>query len=44
MTPDDYPIYYLTDYHDKNDIISVHPGESSYSLNSAYYIRIRPDF
>lgn len=44
MTPNDYPLFYQTPYHDKNDVIVINPGDPGYSLNNGYYIRARPDF
>lgn len=40
----DYPMYYLDNYIDVNDIIVIDPGDVDYSLYNGYYIRIRPDF
>ena len=40
----DYPMFYLSEYKDKNDIIVINPGDPAYSINNGYYIRIRPDF
>ena len=40
----DYPMFYLSEYKDKNDIIAINPGDPAYSTSNGYYIRIRPDF
>lgn len=44
IRPNDYPMWYLDDYVDRNDIIVINPTDKSYSLDNGYYIRIRPDF
>lgn len=44
VTANDFPMFYLTDYKDKNDIVVINPGDPWYSLSNGYYIRIRPDF
>ena len=40
----DYPMWYLDEHIDRNDIITISPNDDDYSLNNGYYIRIRPDF
>jgi hypothetical protein len=37
-------MFYLTEYHDNNDIIVLKPNDYSYSIENGYYIRVRPDF
>jgi hypothetical protein len=44
MVPNDYPMFYLTDYKDRNDIISLNYTSPDYSIYNTYYIRVRPDF
>jgi hypothetical protein len=40
----DYPMFYLDEHVDENDIIVIDPTDDDYSINNGYYIRIRPDF
>lgn len=44
MQPNDYPLYYLTNFHDNNDIIVLKPNDPGYDIRNGYYIRVRPDF
>lgn len=32
MTPNNYPLFYLSEFHDKNDVIVLNPTDPEYSI------------
>jgi len=44
MQINDFPQFYLSEWQDKNDVISISPSHERYSLDVGYFLRARPDF
>ena len=48
LAMDDYPLVYLTEWFDQNEMFALHPSDPGYSdangYFGTYYIRVRPSY